>query len=341
MKLEGRRVLVAQSAYLGDVVLTWPLAWRAHLASGQRVGFLLRPEYASLLEAAHEAVEPIPFDKHGRDRGIGGLVRLARSLKDRFDVALSPHPSFRTALLLRLARIPVRVGFSTAQGAFLYNVRVERNRDKHEVERQGMLLDAAGGSVFDVPPIPISDEQAERARELLRSENISDDDVLVGINPFSVWLTKRWPLEYWAELAELIRARLGARVVVIGGPSDLTEAARLGQVAGAGIVSLVGRTDLGTLNALAERMSAFVSNDSGPAHIAAMRGIPTIVVFGSTTTDLGYVPVGPRVEVVEIELDCRPCGQHGHRRCPEEHFRCMRDIKPEAVFAALEKRLGS
>lgn len=342
MDLKGKTILVAQTAYIGDVVLTWPLLWRSHVISGQRVGLLTRPYCTPLFEATKDIVELICFDKRGRDRGISGLLRVAKSLRDRFDIAFSPHPSFRTSLLLKLARIPIRIGFTNAQGSFLYTLQVAWDARKHESQRQKALLEAVCKITMDnddIPSIPASSAQKRRAAELLADLGIKEDDLLVGINPFSAWNTKRWPLENWAKLAELIEDKIGARVLVVGGMSDVNEADSLRNISRARLASLVGQTDLGVLNALMTRLAIFVSNDSGPAHIAAMQKIPTIVIFGSTTPELGYVPLGSKVDVVQIPLNCRPCGRHGHKQCPEAHFRCMKDITPEMVLNAVSKWL--
>ena len=343
MDLKGKRILVAQTAYIGDVVLTWPLLWRSHVISGQQVGLLTRPQCALLFEAAQDIVEIIPFDKRGQDKGLSGLLRVAKSLNGRFDIALSPHPSFRTSLFLKLAKIPIRIGFSNAQCSFLYSTQVAWDNRRHEVERQKLLLEAvakAAANINDVPPIPASSAQKRRADELLKAAGVKEGKVLVAINPFSVWYTKRWPLGNWAKLAEFVEDKIDARVLVVGGASDANEADRLKKQSRAELLSLVGQTDLGVLNALMERISIFVSNDSGPAHVAAMQKVPTIVIFGSTTPELGYVPRGPNVDVVQIDLNCRPCGRHGHKRCPEVHFKCMKDITPEMVINAVLKQLA-
>lgn len=342
MEIKNKKILVAQTAYFGDVVLTWHLVWRAHIASGQRVGFLLRPQCASLFEAASDVVEILSFDKRGADKGLSGLLRVAKSLEGKFDVVLSPHPSFRTALLLRLSKIPTRVGFTNSQGSFFYNVKAVWDKKKHETERQKSLIEVLGvvAKETDVPPIPFSSAQKSRADELLKKAGIQDDEKIVGINPFSVWHTKRWLLEYWAKLAELVEEKFKARIVVIGGTSDIGEAEKLLKLSGAKLVSLAGKSDFGVLNALMERVSIFISNDSGPAHVAAMRKVPTVVIFGSTTPELGYVPHGSDVGIVQISLDCRPCGRHGYKKCPKEHFRCMKDITPDMVFEAVSKLLS-
>src|SRR5437763_4593205 len=133
----GPALLVAQTSFLGDVVLTTPLlaALRRRVAP-RRLAVLVRPEAAPLLVGHPDIDQVLVDDKRGRDRGVAGLVRTARRLRrERFEIAVAPHRSLRTALVLAGARIPRRVGFHESRGAFLYHERVARDRRRHDVER--------------------------------------------------------------------------------------------------------------------------------------------------------------------------------------------------------------
>src|SRR5579884_1579193 len=142
----GRRLLVPQTSFLGDVVLTTPLlrALRARLRPAH-LTVLVRPEAAALLAGHPDVDRVLVDDKRGRDRGVGGLVRMALRLRrERFDLAVSPHRSLRTALVLAAAGIPHRVGFRDGPGAALYHVRVPRDPRRHAVERNLALLGPLG-----------------------------------------------------------------------------------------------------------------------------------------------------------------------------------------------------
>src|SRR5881628_1035572 len=145
----GPALLVAQTSFIGDVVLTTPLL--AELRTSlrpRRLAVLVRPEAAPLL-AGHPAVDDVLIDdKRGRDRGLRGLLRTARRLRrERFDLAVSPHRSLRTALVLAAARIPRRVGFRQSRGALLYHDRLPRDHRRHDVERNLGLMAPWGGMV--------------------------------------------------------------------------------------------------------------------------------------------------------------------------------------------------
>src|SRR5262244_4037445 len=144
----GTAVLVVQTSFLGDVVLTTPLltALRRRLAP-HRLAVLLRPEAAPLLDGHPDVDQVIIDDKRGADAGVAGLLRTARRLRrERFDVAVSPHRSLRTAIVLAAAGIPRRIGFRDAPGAPLYHERVARERRRHAVERILALAGPFGGA---------------------------------------------------------------------------------------------------------------------------------------------------------------------------------------------------
>src|SRR5438445_13623678 len=139
----GPALLVAQTSFLGDVVLTTPLLAELRMSlRPRRLAVLVRPEAAPLL-AGHPAVDDVLIDdKRGRDRGLRGLARVARRLRrDRFDLAVSAHRWLRTVLPLTAARIPRRCGLRVSLGALLYLTRVSPDPRRHDAHRTRALLD--------------------------------------------------------------------------------------------------------------------------------------------------------------------------------------------------------
>jgi heptosyltransferase-2 len=329
---------VVQTSFLGDVVLTTPLvsALRRRLAP-RRLAVLVRPEAAPLLEGHPDVDAVLIDDKRGHDRGVRGLARVARRVaRERFDVAVSPHRSLRTALLLAAAGVPRRVGFRQARGAFLYHTRVPRDRRRHDVERNLALVEAFGAGPADGPlHVPVSLDAAARASALLPP----GDGPLAGIAPGSVWATKRWSADGYAAVVAGLAAE-GVRCVILGAPEDAALAERIREEAGTGTV-LAGRTDLATLVAVVDRLGVLVANDSAPMHVACARGVPVVAVFCATTPALGYGPWGPRAAVVEADLACRPCGRHGGRSCPRGTEDCIRLVPPATVLAAARTALAA
>lgn len=334
----GSRLLVVQSSFLGDVVLTTPLvsALRERLRPA-RLAVLVRPEAAPLLDGHPDVDAVLKDDKRGRDRGLGGLWRVARALRaGGFDVAVSPHRSLRSALLLALAGIPRRIGFASAHGARLYHVRVPRDRRLHDVERNLSLVEPFGGPAG--PPrlyLPVRTTAVARAADLLPAGG----GPVVGIAPGSVWATKRWTAAGFGHVARAL-ADAGARVVVLGTGAERPLCEAVARASDGRATVLAGALDLPTLVAVIDRCALLVCNDSAPMHIACARGVPVVAVFCATTPALGYGPWGAGNVVVEADLACRPCAPHGGRACPRGTEDCSRLVPAHVVAGAARDLLG-
>lgn len=341
----GSHVVVSQTSFLGDVVLTTPLL-RAlkQILRPRRLSVLVRPEAAALLKG-HPCVDAILLDdKHGRDRGPRGVGRVARRLRaEGIDVAVSPHRSFRTAAILALAGVPVRIGFRGGVATAFYHATVERDESRHAVERSLELVRAFGASPRShlEPPVLVPTAEAEMSALRVLGEcgvDLSRD--LYGVCPGSVWPTKRWSPEGFAKVVRRLAERADATVLLLGGPGDKAVADRVQRLSGEGAINLAGVTDLGTFVALVRRLRALVCNDSAPMHVAGALGTPVVAVFCATTPDQGFAPYGSRSEVVGADLDCRPCGRHGGVRCPRGTEDCMQLVDGRDVLAAVQNVTG-
>ncbi|MDP8224951.1 MAG: lipopolysaccharide heptosyltransferase II [Candidatus Lernaella stagnicola] len=334
-----KRVLIVQTAYLGDVVLSQPLwaAVKTYWPEAQ-VDVLVQPQWASLIEQDAALAEVLVFDKRKHDKGLAGLLRLSRDLRRRhYDLALCPHPSFRSALLLAMARIPHRVGFADSAGRFFFTDRVHRDTSQHEVDRVLSLTTALGWRVPNeqrTPRLVINPEAAGR----LASWGLPEDGRYVCVHPGSVWATKRWLPEGFAAVLSAL-ADDGYTPVVLGGRDDIELANIVQDHCRTLPVNLAGRLSLTELTAVLSRAALLVTNDSGPMHIAGAVGTPVAAVFGSTTPELGYAPVGSPSRILQRHLPCRPCGPHGYRSCPLDHFHCMRHVTEAEVTAAARELL--
>jgi heptosyltransferase-2 len=321
--------LVIQTSFLGDTVLTTPLL--AQLANRGPVDVVTTPASAALL-ANHPAVRSaIPYDKRGTDRGVFGLLRLARRLRrGHYDLALLAQGSWRSATLALLARIPERVGFDTSAGRLLYSKRVPYRDDLHHAARLLMLARPNGRepSPDELRP-SLSPGEPERAAvdALLARHGVTADERLLAVAPGSVWGTKRWP--YFPELAQRLAPH--ARVVVIGSRDDAPLADAITS-AEPSAIDVSGELPLLASAELIGRCAVVVTNDSAPLHLASAMGTPTVAIFGPTVPEFGFGPLSSRASVVgEETLACRPCDRHGPQRCPLGHHRCMRDLTPALV----------
>jgi heptosyltransferase II len=315
------RLLIVQSGFLGDVVLTSPLiAALRHRLAPESLTVLTTQQAQPLLEH-HPSVDRVLVDaKRTEGRGIIGLWRAARQVRrQRYTTAVAPHKSLRTALLLALAGIPRRVGFRQSPGWFLYHQTVVRDAQRHEIERILCLMRAFGVEPDDCdrrPYVEYDEVAYKNAQTFLSEANITATDPVFVLCPGSVWPTKRWTIEGFAGLVRRLEDNYG-RVLLCGSPQDRTVTQVVYERAGARGVNLAGRADLATFMALVDRARLVVSNDSAPMHIAVARNAAVVAVFCSTTPSLGYGPYSERAVIVEKkDLFCRPCSRHGGPHCP-------------------------
>ena len=314
MPAEPRNILLVQTAFLGDIVLFTPLAAAARAKfPGASISLMTTPAGAELLGGLPVVDEIIAFDKRGREAGLSGLRARAADLKSRgFDLALSAHRSVRTAALLALAGIPRRIGYGNSAIPWLYTDRVPRRPDLHEVFRAPAGEEWIGAGA--------------RPR--------------IGVCPGSVWPTKRYSAAGFAAAARRLIDRHGASVYLLGAQDDRKAADEVLAMVGGGVTDLVGRTGLRDWARVIAAMDLVITNDSGPTHVASALGVPVAVVYGPTTPAQGFAPFGVPSRVLSVSLPCRPCGDHGARRCPEGRLRCMEEIDPARVAAAAAELLS-
>ena len=337
------RVLVVQTGFLGDLVLTTPLLRELRRLPQVRIDVVSTPAGAELFGGLPWVDEAICLDK--ARAGPRAVVRLGLRLRrGRYDVAVAAHRSHRSGLLVRMSGAPRRIGFRGAPGAWAYTVSVPRKSASHAVRRYLALAAPLGASPSTADPRPElrpGSRAVRRADRLLEAHGVRDEERLLAIAPGSVWATKRWLPERFAEVADA-GWELGLRPLLLGSAGERIQCRGIAERCSAPVVVLAGRTGVAELAALLLRTVALVSNDSGPAHVASAVGRPVIAVFGPTVPSMGYAPVGSANHIVEHPgLGCRPCSRHGTRRCPLGHFRCMREIPAERVVARLRRLLAA
>ncbi len=327
-----RRVLVVQTAFLGDVILATPLLRAARqLWPEAELDFLCIPQTATLLRGNPLLRRVIPYDKRGREKGPVSFLRLARQLRARsYDLALIPHRSLRSAALAALARIPVRVGFDRSAGRKFFTHVVRYRRDRHEVERNLDLLRPFGPVPSGLrPELHPSHEDVQIVDSVQRRFRV---ERFVAAAPGSVWPTKRWPAAYYAELSRELRRRTGLRTVLVGGEADRPICERVEKESGGAAVSAAGQLTPLQSAELIRRAALLVTNDTAPLHMASAVGTPVVAIFGPTVPELGFGPYGVANHVAGLDLPCRPCSEHGGNKCPIGTFECMLGLKPEKVL---------
>jgi heptosyltransferase-2 len=337
------RILIVQTAFLGDAVLTTPLLRELRRVRPMASLCLLTTATGrSVLNGLPYVDRWLVLDKRWDREGCRSSRGVLRELMGtRFDAAVAAHRSVRTGVLLRMSGARLRVGFTGAPGAWAYNRRVPWDPGEHAVRRYLQLSAALGGEPGTADPQPrltVEPGAAARANLMALEHGVAAEDNLLCVAPGSVWPTKRWLPAGYARVVAAARAR-GLVPVLVGSPEERELCRSVAALTPAPV--LAGRTSIPELVALLARARIVVANDSGAAHVASAVGTPVVSVFGSTVPGMGYAAFGPLTRVVErAGLECRPCGRHGARNCPLGHFRCMTEVAAEQVLARVDELLA-
>jgi lipopolysaccharide heptosyltransferase II len=319
------RVLVVQTAFLGDTVFTSALvASIARRFPAAEIDLCVAPRGRDVALAMPGVAFVHPFDKRGKDWGPFGLRRWARRLKTRqYPLAVLPHQSLRTALLAWMADIPVRVGFDGAPGAWLYTERVPTEETAF-LRRDADLARALGATPAGMRLVP-RPEWVAAARAALGP---AAGEKLAAICLGSEWATKVWPASRARDLVQRLSAS-GFRPVLLGGRREAILVRQIGAAGGA--IDTTGNS-VGEALAILSLSALAVGGDTGLVHAARAMGVPTVAVFGPTPSSVHAF--GARERAVSLGLECSPCSVHGSRRCPLGHHRCLADLDAERVAAA-------
>jgi len=285
-----KNILIIKPSSLGDIVLALPAltALRKSFPDA-KISWLIRPEFAALLENHPHLTEIIPFDRKFLGKAwfhpgaLASLVSLIRRLRRaRFDAVIDFQGLFRTASLAWLSGCKKRYGMSKARelAPLFYTHKITQTQDCiHMVDYYLKIIQAAGASQLDVEfVLPEHPEAADSVGRLLKSHDIAPDNYMVFV-PGSAHEDKRWPIERFAELANKISSQFGLSLIAIGAVPETTLIERVKGLSNVPIANFAGQTSLSELMVLLKNAKLVVSNDTGPGHIAAALSTPLVLMF--------------------------------------------------------------
>ena len=346
---EFKRILVIKLIAIGDLVVTLPtLRAIKKRFPENHLAILVTPRVKEVVEGCPCLDEIIYYDILGEDRGIKGLFKIIRQIRERkFDLIIELEQYYRiTTLISYFAGIKNRVGFDLpGQGRRgLYTHRVPYLIDKHEVEAFLEAANRVGADTSDkeLVEIWVSDADKEYVTGLLTKAGITGKDFLVGIHPSTGARDikcRQWALRKFAELADWLTKKYKAKVVFTGSNSEEALVREIVDLMSTKPIVAAGRTTLKQLAEIARRCQLFIALDTGPLHIAAAMKTKVIGLYGPNTP-LKWGPYGKGHIAVYKALDCSPCikqyrGQFSNCTNPI----CMEDITVEDVQAAVLQML--
>ncbi len=335
----SKKILIFHTAFIGDIVLSTAMVKKIKANNiNSKITYVTTPTGKAILANNPHIDEIIAYEKRGKDKGIKGMLNLSKRLKkEKFDIAYIPHRYLRSSLVVYLAGIKERIGYSNSEGKFLLTEKISYDKSKHEVEK--LLSLVKGQDLVDNSLELFPSEEDRNYIEDIWKRNKLEEKKVVAVAIGSKWNTKRWPIEYFNSLIEKLEEIEDVRVVIIGGKDELELSLKYTEKS----INMINKTSLLQLAQLLKKSYMVITNDSSPIHIGSAFDTFVFAIFGATVKELGFTPWTSNSLVVENEgLYCRPCGLHGGNECPEGHFRCMMELTPELVFErvleVLEKR---
>jgi heptosyltransferase-2 len=335
-----KRVVVRGTNWVGDAVMTVPaLRELRRVLPHAHITLATRSWAEGLFADADFLDDLLIYDRRPRD--LRAVVRQTRAWRARrFDLALLLQNAFEAALIASIARVPLRIGYATDGRSQLLTHPLPLpgwREQRHEVFYYLNLVAGLERLLYGVSDIEdrepqfalnISELRKAQAREFLSSKGVRMDRPLVALCPGSTnSRAKRWPTERYATLADRFIAEADANVLLIGSPDEADVSREVAERMRHQPIFLTGQTDLTLAVNVLSLTDVLITNDTGPAHIAAALNRPTLVIFGPTNPRTTR-PFSPLAEIIRRPPDCAPCML---RDCPIDH-RCMTAITPDEVF---------
>ena len=334
---DARRILIIQTAFLGDAVLTTGLVREVKKSfPSSRIDVLINPKTIDVFRHNPHVGRIWTIDKRNPAVKAFSFLRLVAAIrKNGYGMAFSVQGSRTSSLLMAMARIPRRIGFDNQT---LLTDAVPLDRKIHAGQRHLKLLEHLTGETHDSQTeIFWSEKERVNSKKIL-GEAGNENAALLGIAPGSIWNTKRWPEEHFVALLDLLSGE-NIRVFLFGGREDRALCDRIIARSRSNAVNTAGSLSILESCSLIHELDLLVSNDSAPLHIANAVQTDVFAIFGPTVREFGFFPFRKNDRIFEVDLPCRPCSKHGGKRCPEKHFKCMRDMQPSTVAEAVLSRL--
>jgi len=245
-------------------------------------------------------------------------------------------------LLARTLGLP-EITYQESSFASLAKRLVPRVAVFHETQRLALLLEPLGVSRQDIcgampKLLPLALDHGVTWQHELSQHRGS----VIAVAPGSVWGTKRWLPEHFAALIARFATLPATKILLIGSAAESPVADAIMEQLGIvpQVLNLVGKTSLDDMRRLLPRAQLLVANDSSPVHYASALGIPTVALFGATIPAMGFGPLAKGSQTVGVDMNCRPCSDHGPQVCPRGHFKCMRDLSVDVVWATCSQVLS-
>jgi ADP-heptose:LPS heptosyltransferase len=329
---EPRKILIIQTAFIGDVILATPVIEALHTSYPENtIDFLLRKGNEQLLKD-HPKINKLLIwnKKDGKYKNLYQIIKLVRN--EKYDIIINLQRFASTGIITSLSGAEITIGFKNNPMSLFFTYRIKHRWGNfvHETERNLDLLQPILGSV-KAKMVLYPDTG------IFKSVSNYQQPPYVCIAPTSVWFTKQFPIDKWIEFLDLVPKNL--LVYLLGASSDSPACEKIIRTSiHKNITNLCGKLNLLQSAALMQGALMNYVNDSAPLHLASAMNAPVTAVFCSTVPKFGFGPLSDHSTIIEISemLPCRPCGMHGFKACPKKHYKCGYNIDVNQLLKSLD-----
>ncbi|MCU0445890.1 MAG: glycosyltransferase family 9 protein [Microscillaceae bacterium] len=317
-----KSILIVQTAFIGDVILATVVIEKLKQYYPQaKIDFLVRKGNESLLVGNPQLRSVLVWNK--KEQKLANLRKIIQQIRqNRYDLAVNLQRFASTGIITAFSGAKHTIGFDKNPFAWLFSQKIKHQfaEGVHEVSRNLSLISQITDNQLIRPKLYPSPADYEQVRPYQKTPYIC-------VAPTSVWFTKQWAIAKWQEFLDNVPENY--QIFLLGSPQDFTICENLkNNSKNLKINNLSGKLSLLESAALMQAAVMNYVNDSAPMHLASAMNAPTCVVYCSTVPEFGYGPLAEKSTIVEIRetLPCRPCGIHGHKACPQGHFKCAMAI---------------
>ena len=338
--MNTNKILILRLSSIGDIILsTFFIRQVANAFPEYQIDFVIKKQFENLLLDNPYLKKILCLYP---EKGITQLIKLKKEIKNsNYKYIFDLHNNIRTRILL-LGLIKSRIW-----------------RIKKEKFKRVLLVYLKWNRYKKIKPIPIRyldvGREAgviddEKGLELFWENNAEEnlkkkypvllDDPYFVLAPGAGFYSKKWPIEYFMELVEMLTQNRKEKIIILGGYSDMDDGNELNL--NNSVINLTGKLELIESAIVLKNAKVLVSNDSGLMHMATAVNTPVLAIFGSTVEELGFFPFRNKHCIIQnTKLNCRPCSHIGKDYCPKGHFRCMVEIEPVMVYDELFKLIDT
>lgn len=326
-----QRILIIQTASIGDVILVTPVIEKMHnFYPEAKIDLLIKKGFEDLFYG-HPFIHNIWFWEKKQDK-YKNLHLLATEIrKTKYDIVINAQRFASTGFLTLYSGAPVRIGFDKNPFSFFFTKRVKHligknNERSHEVDRNLALVSHITDYKTQNPKLyPTTEDYARMSPYKTKA--------YICIAPASLWFTKQFPEQQWVDFIKKLPEYL--HVYLLGSKSDVNLCNTIIKDSEhANSINLAGKLSLLESAALMRDAQMNFVNDSAPMHLASSVNAKMTVLYCSTVPEFGFGPLSDDSVILQTDekLKCRPCGLHGHKECPEKHFRCATSIPTQKLL---------